>query len=92
LIASVQRDSRAAARAFSQPYAVAPLVSGGVQVEWRGSGGSIEVEIGPHGELGFFLERPAGTEPPTSEGDDVSRAKILRLVQSVLVPATRQQW
>jgi hypothetical protein len=39
------------------PWAVAPLADGGVQFEWRGSGGAIEVEIGPRGTMNYLVER-----------------------------------
>jgi hypothetical protein len=38
--------ARACGDAGDAPYAVAPLVDGRVQVEWRGPGGAVEVEIG----------------------------------------------
>jgi hypothetical protein len=39
------------------PWAAAPLADGGVQFEWRGPGGAIEVEIGPRGTMNYLVER-----------------------------------
>lgn len=43
------------------PWAAAPLADGGVQFEWRGPGGAIEVEIGPDGGLAYLVERDEQT-------------------------------
>lgn len=51
------------------PWVTTPLANGGVQFEWRGSGGAIEVEIGPDGALAYLVERDeqtvARSSPPT---------------------------
>ena len=38
------------------PWAVAARVDGGIQIEWDGESGSVEVHIGPDGTLGFLTE------------------------------------
>ncbi|MGH2352825.1 MAG: hypothetical protein ACRDJN_14550 [Chloroflexota bacterium] len=70
------------------PYTVAPMVDGGIQVEWRGPGGAIEVEVGPDATIGYLLERQVGTTEETGEGDDLAEPQILRLVGSVVAPTT----
>ena len=37
------------------PYVIVPLANGGVQLEWRGPGGDLEVEIGPDGHFAYRL-------------------------------------
>ena len=39
------------------PWMIAPLADGGVQLEWRGQNGAIEVEIAPNGQLNFLVEQ-----------------------------------
>jgi hypothetical protein len=64
------------------PWAIAPLADGGVQFEWRGSGGAIEVEISPRGTLNYLVERgdktvarsdPSVGSPPDEVLDEVRR-------------------
>lgn len=73
------------ARERVRPYAVAPLVDGGVQIEWRGPGGDIEVEIGPDGALGYLLIRDDGSTRMFEERDNVSWSEMLDLVAKVLI-------
>lgn len=44
----------------TEPFAVAPVSDGGVQIEWRGASGSVEVEISPDGDIGLLLVRGDG--------------------------------
>ena len=67
--------------AAAVPYSVAPLADGGVQIEWRGSGGIVELEVGPAGELGYLFE---GTGDPTNEADDASWSEVLRALLRAL--------
>ncbi len=66
------------------PYSIAPLSGGGVQIEWRGSTGAIEVEIGPEGKFGYLVAR--GKEPPQEfeEGDDIPKLSALGLIRSII--------
>ncbi len=68
------------------PYAVAPLVDGGVQVEWRGRAGAIEVEISPDGTLGYLYVKGHEIDSPHEEQDDVSFPDVLELVAKVIIP------
>ncbi len=61
-----------------RPFAVAPLPYGGVQIEWRGNAGAIEVEIDVDGSLSYLLEigegkaRTIEEKPKASTGDVLS--------------------
>jgi hypothetical protein len=69
----------------AMPFWVAPLPTGGVHVEWRGSRSALEVEIGPQGQLGFLLQEDEGANAVYEEGDDASLSDIhIRLRQVVV--------
>lgn len=67
-----------------RPYAVAPLSNGGVQLEWRGPTGFLEVEVGSEGDLGYLLAIGTGDGRTLQEGDDVTSAEILQLAARIL--------
>lgn len=73
---------RAAAAAV--PYSVAPLAHGGVQLEWRGAQGIVELEVGPNGELGYLVTTERKGEASIADSDDVSWADVLRALIRVL--------
>ena len=68
----------------AQPYAVAPLADGGVQVEWRGPKGSVELEIAPAGEFGYVFvpDNPSGS--PVEEVETASWSVVLRTLRRAL--------
>lgn len=61
LLSSLAEQYAGAADERALPWATAPLADGGVQFEWRGPGGAIEVEIGPDGRLAYLIERDGRT-------------------------------
>jgi hypothetical protein len=65
------------------PNDVAPLSGGGVQLEWRGSAGNIEVEVSPEGRFGYLLNREQDGRLQTQEADNVPEQNILDLISSV---------
>lgn len=67
-----------------RPVAVVPLGSGGVQVEWFGPGGELEVEIEPDGTLGYLLITGTAPDRHFEEAAIASRTHILNLVRRVL--------
>lgn len=67
-----------------KPYVVVPLSSGGVQLEWRGPGGTIEVEANAEGRLSYFLLSGSEEEASAEEADDVPPAIIQKLLSTVL--------
>jgi hypothetical protein len=71
------------------PFTAAPLADGGVQVEWRGPGGTVEVEISPEGAFGYLLLRGAGAAEEATEGGGASLPGIMTIITSVVVPSGR---
>jgi len=65
------------------PWMVAPLADGGVQIEWRGASGALEVEISPEGQFGYLLETGHGSTTSYQEGDHVSGEEVEHLLASV---------
>jgi hypothetical protein len=63
------------------PYSVAPLADGGIQLEWRGRNGVVELEVGPEGELGYLFL----LDDQTEEGDDATWSDVLRRLLRALV-------
>ncbi|MGI8550273.1 MAG: hypothetical protein ACR2PL_05650 [Dehalococcoidia bacterium] len=68
------------------PFAIAPLAVGGIQLQWRGPSGEIEVEVSPDGEFGYLLIEAEGTNRSFQEGDHVGSFDLLALVTKVLSP------
>jgi hypothetical protein len=68
----------------ARPYSVAPLADGGVQIEWRGVGGIVELEIGPAGELGYLFVADETDGGQTDEADDASWSEVLRVLLRAL--------
>ena len=66
------------------PFHVAPLPSGGVQLEWIGPSKDIEVEVGPDGGLAYLLIDRSGGERRFVEDEGVPDATVLELVADTL--------
>lgn len=64
----------------AEPFFVAPLPYGGVQMEWRQTGHEIEIEIGPDGHIGYLLTTGQGDNHTFTERDNVQFAEVLDLV------------
>ena len=62
------------------PFTVAPLADGGVQVEWRGTMGVLEVEISPDGEFGYLSIAGEGNSRKFEEKDPADWEELLSLV------------
>ncbi len=69
--------------AAAVPYSVAPLAHGGVQLEWRGARGIVELEVGPSGDLGYLVKIDRRGDVATAEADVASWADVLRAMLSV---------
>jgi len=69
-----------------QPYAVAPIAGGGIQLEWRGPRAEIEVEIDSAGQLGYLVVAKQGGERTFEERDNLVRAEVVTAVARVLFP------
>lgn len=73
-------------RAFPRqirPSAVVPLANGAVQLEWKGPGGWLEVEIPPSGQLEFSFE--LGVDPNIRfEDGEISDERVSVLLNRIL--------
>jgi len=66
------------------PQFIAPLADGGLQLEWSGQQGDIEVEIDPSGDLGYVLIEGQGTNRKFKEQHQVSLNEVLNLLSQFL--------
>ncbi|MBE9130114.1 MULTISPECIES: hypothetical protein [unclassified Coleofasciculus] len=66
------------------PQFIAPLVDGGLQLEWSGQQGELEVEIDPNGDLGYVLIEGQGTNRKFKEQHQVSLNEVLNLLSQFL--------
>ena len=73
-----------AGRGSDAPHSILPLPGGGIQVEWRGEAGNIEVEVSSEGVLGYLLTRGSGATREFEERDSLSQLQIIALVRSVI--------
>lgn len=69
---------------YATPYDVAPLSGGGVQLEWRGNAGTIQVEISGEGHFSYLLHRSDAPQQEAAEADDVPGQQIEVLISSVI--------
>jgi hypothetical protein len=84
LIWNVAAQYFGAADLRAVPFTLVPLSGGGVQVEWQGASNVIEVEIGPHGSLGYLLARGQEPHREFEERDDVSKEDLLDRIRAAL--------
>jgi hypothetical protein len=66
------------------PFFIGPISGGGVQVEWRGPSGSIEVEVDADGGFNCLIARGSGTERRFEERHGLSLADTEELIASVV--------
>lgn len=66
------------------PWTTAPLHRGGIQFEWKGAGGIVEVEIGPRGQISYLIEHEDGTIQDSEDDGEVSVREVVRCVRGVL--------
>ncbi len=69
-----------------QPYAIAPIADGGVQIEWRGPRAEIEVEIDSMGQPGYLLIDKGAADRTFQERDTPTRAVLIDAIADVLLP------
>lgn len=67
------------------PFHVAPIPNGGLQIEWRGPGATLELDIGPDGAFGYLLIQGRGEARRFEESENVSWATVLGLVGRVVI-------
>lgn len=66
------------------PWTSAPFADGGLQVEWKGPGGEIEVQISPVGNLGYLLQVGADDDGEFEESDHATTEQVVDLIQRVV--------
>ena len=84
ILANVAERYADVADEHALPWATAPLADGGVQFEWRGPGGAIEVEIGPDGALNYIVEREEQTVERSAPDGSARLEEILAALGRVL--------
>ncbi len=67
-----------------KPFDVAPVATGGVQLEWRAGGRVIEVEITPESEFRYLIVEPSAGRPRYKQVTNASPAEILAQVERIL--------
>jgi len=65
------------------PFAIAPVSDGGVQLEWRGPAGFVEIEISPSGSLTALVGGGEPSSPAEEERPNVSVADIATLLVAI---------
>ncbi len=70
-------------RDFADPHMIAPLSGGGVQIEWRGPGGLLELEIDSEGQLSYLVERPESESQEFDKATPVQVDGVLRQIFAV---------
>lgn len=65
------------------PWTIAPIHNGGLQLDWRGPAGTVEVEIGPDGALSYLIEGEGG-EMRESDGN-IPLGEVVRCIRGVLI-------
>lgn len=66
------------------PWTIAPLADGGVQLEWRGSGGAVEVEIDPNGSLNYLREHDEDVVAQTAASSSIPTQEVLDQICQVI--------
>ena len=77
ILSSLKKDTSA------KPFMIVPVSDGGVQIEWRGKKGALEVEISPKKELSYLLVQGIGENQKFTE-DQADLLKVRDLVFYVL--------
>lgn len=85
LLISIQRWAGFLPATFVAPYFVAPLASGGVQIEWRGVDRAIEVVVRSETEMDYLIEDLTSGDA-ISEFTHQSPHATVTAITSVLVP------
>lgn len=67
------------------PFSLAPIADGGVQLEWRGTRGDLEVEINSKGVLSYLLVQGQRAKRKFEEKERASLSEVLKVVTQVLV-------
>jgi hypothetical protein len=66
------------------PYTVMPIADGGVSIEWRGPSATLELDIGPSGDLSYLLISQSSADRQFEECSELSYRQALELVRRVI--------
>lgn len=69
----------------ASPYALAPLASGGIQIEWRGNRTALEIEIDAGGRLSSLLAEDHERGSTYDERDALSAHQAVDLISQMIV-------
>ena len=83
LIRDVQRGATTQIPEAS-PYDVSPVPSGGIAIEWRGRSETLQLEVGPGGQLGYLLIVNGSDGRQFAEEENVPPIQVAKLLQQVL--------
>lgn len=68
------------------PYDVAPMTDGGIVLEWRGEGGTLELEVHQGRKFSYLLIEDGGDEKHFEESENISRREIIPLLSRIFRP------
>jgi hypothetical protein len=85
LLSDIEEVGTFASEGVLRPFAVAPLPSGGVQIEWRGVQAEIEVAVDAGGAFSYLIERPHEAERFV-EVDNATHEEVVAAITQVLFP------
>jgi len=66
------------------PVCVAPLNDGGVQLEWQGPGGDLEVQVGTGGHIEYLVGFATNTGERYTESNGATKEEVLNLLAEIL--------
>jgi hypothetical protein len=69
-----------------RPYDVAPMSDGGIQLEWHGSGGILELEVHPNDGYGYLLIEGSGENRRFEESDRITDVQVIPLLSRIFNP------
>ena len=67
-----------------QPYEIMPIADGGLQLEWRGAGERLHLNVGPEGRISFMHVVGHGDQRVYREGDDLPRTEAYAIMERVI--------
>ena len=82
IVCTFYRDVTEAVR----PYDVAPMNDGGIQLEWRGPGGILELEVHPDAGYGYLLIEGYGDNRRFEESDTINEVQVIPLLSRIFNP------
>jgi hypothetical protein len=88
LLVRLELQATEQVREHTQPFAVSPTPSGGVQLDWRGAIEEVQVDIDPEGRYGYLHITGSGADRTFQERGNVSLEDILCLISTVSATAT----